>query len=189
MANALAAVAAAAQLGVDPARACAALAAFEPAARRLECRLDANGIRLYDDFAHHPTAIRETLRALRRLLGAARLIAVFEPRSNTMRLGAHAHELGPALDDADLAFVYRPAGLEWDIDAAAARSRAEVRLVGDVGELVAALAAELVPGDRVVVMSNGDFEGLLPRLIERLGAGTRPAPAAPRGEARAARRH
>ena len=85
-----------------------ALAAFEPAARRLECRLDANDIRLYDDFAHHPTAIRETLRALRRLVGAARLIAVFEPRSNTMRLGVHAHELGPAFDDADLAFVYRP---------------------------------------------------------------------------------
>ncbi len=189
MANALAAVAAAAHLGVDPARACAALAAFEPAARRLECRLDANDIRLYDDFAHHPTAIRETLRALRRLVGGARLIAVFEPRSNTMRLGAHAHELGPAFDDADLAFVYRPLGLDWDIEAAAARSRAEVRLVGDVGELVAALAAELVPGDRVVVMSNGDFEGLVPRLIERLGAGTRPAPAAARGEARAARRH
>ncbi len=168
MANALAAIAGAHRAGVAADRACAALGSFEPAARRLEPLLDHHGIRVYDDFAHHPTAVRETLRALRRCVGRQRLIAVFEPRSNTMRAGAHAAELGPAFDDADLAVLYSAPDLGWDIGAIAERGRSAFRFAARVTDIVDLLDAELTRGDHVVIMSNGAFENLGARLVERL---------------------
>jgi UDP-N-acetylmuramate: L-alanyl-gamma-D-glutamyl-meso-diaminopimelate ligase len=168
--NGLAAIAAAEGLGVAPAQAAAALADFRGVQRRLELRGEARGIRVYDDFAHHPTAVAATIDAMRRHAGGRRIIAVLEPRSNTMRLGHHREGLAVALAGADRVWMYQPAGLDWNLDEVAAKLGSKAAVAGDLAKLVATLAAELRTGDEVLVMSNGSFGGLHDKLLQALRA-------------------
>ena len=164
--NALAALAAARAAGVDLADGARALGEFDGIARRLEVAGVAGGVTVYDDFAHHPTAIRATVEALRaRTEGAGRIVAVLEPRSNTMRRGVHRDTLGPSLAAADEVFALDPGGLEWSL-AGALGPRARIRT--DVESLVEAITGLARPGDLVLVMSNGSFDGLHRRLLARL---------------------
>ncbi|MDO9453657.1 MAG: UDP-N-acetylmuramate:L-alanyl-gamma-D-glutamyl-meso-diaminopimelate ligase [Stagnimonas sp.] len=167
--NALAAIAAAHHIGVPAATAIAALGSFSGIRRRLELRGTVREVAIYDDFAHHPTAIAVTVQALREK-GAGRILAVLEPRSNTMRLGSHKNELAHSLEGADLCFVYAPTSLKWDAAAALAPVGARLRLHAEMDALIAALVAEAQPGDRVLVMSNGDFGGIHGRLLAALSA-------------------
>jgi UDP-N-acetylmuramate: L-alanyl-gamma-D-glutamyl-meso-diaminopimelate ligase len=176
--NALAAIAAAEHVGVPPAEAAAALGSFRNVRRRMELRgtvTRADGaITVYDDFAHHPTAIRTTLDGLRRKLDgegrrADRILAVFEPRSNTMKLGAMAAQLPWSLEAADLSFCHG-AGLDWDAAAALAPLGARARVVAAIEPLVAQVAAAARPGDHIVCMSNGGFGGVHDRLLAALDA-------------------
>ena len=171
--NGLAAIACAAGIGVLPAQAAAALGRFAGVKRRLELRGEIAGIRVYDDFAHHPTAIALTIDGVRRQPDGGRIIAVLEPRSNTMRLGVHREELIESLAGADRVWLFQPPGLDWNLDGVAAALGQKARVLGDLPGLVAALAADLRPGDRVLVMSNGGFGGLHERLLAALRA--RPA--------------
>jgi UDP-N-acetylmuramate: L-alanyl-gamma-D-glutamyl-meso-diaminopimelate ligase len=166
--NGLGAIACAAGMGVLPAQAAAALARFAGVKRRLELRGEVGGIRIFDDFAHHPTAIAVTIDGLRRQSGEGRIVAVLEPRSNTMRLGVHREELAESLAGADRVWLYRPADLEWSLDGIAATLGGRARVLADVPALVAGLVADLQPGDRVVIMSNGGFGGLHERLLAAL---------------------
>jgi len=168
--NALAAVAAARHAGVEPALAAAALGEFRGVRRRMEVRGVVAGITVYDDFAHHPTAIRSTLDGLRQKVGAARIVAVLEPRSNTMKRGVHRLELAASLAAADRTWLYRPADLDWDLGEVAAQVGPAAQVAGDVDALAASLAHELQPGDHVLIMSNGSFEGLHGKLLTALGA-------------------
>jgi UDP-N-acetylmuramate: L-alanyl-gamma-D-glutamyl-meso-diaminopimelate ligase len=170
--NGLAAVVSAAGIGVPPAKACAALGRFAGVKRRLELRGEVAGIRVYDDFAHHPTAVSLTIDGLRRQAGGGRIVAVLEPRSNTMRLGVHREELVRSLAGADRVWLYQPAGLDWNLDGVAAAIGGKARVLPDVADLVAALAADLQAGDRVLVMSNGGFGGLHERLLGSLRSRT-----------------
>ena len=172
--NALAAIAAAHHAGVAPARAIEALGAFGGVKRRLENRGTVRGVTVYDDFAHHPTAIATTLAALRARSGAARLIAVLEPRSNTMKRGVHSATLAGALAAADESWFFAPADLGWDLPAAVAALGARAHVAATVETLAADLLAALRPGDQVVIMSNGGFGGLHEKLLAGLRA--RPAP-------------
>ena len=172
--NALAAIAAAHHVGVAPAQAAAALATFQNVRRRMELRGCVRGITVYDDFAHHPTAIRTTLDGLRRSIGPqARVLAVFEPRSNTMKLGAMKAQLPWALEAADLAFCHT-AGLDWDADAALAPlgvgpgQRAQT--AGNIAQLLAQVVQAAQPGDHIVCMSNGAFGGIHQQLLDALAA-------------------
>lgn len=167
--NTLAAFAAAADVGVPVATSIAALPAFVSVRRRLELRGEVQGVRVYDDFAHHPTAIRVTIDALRSQSGG-RIIAVLEPRSNTMRLGHHAEELAHSLDGADAVFVYARPDLQWDAASALAAVQAPVAVHSQIDTLVGALVAQAEPGDRLLVMSNGDFGGVHGRLLDALAA-------------------
>jgi UDP-N-acetylmuramate: L-alanyl-gamma-D-glutamyl-meso-diaminopimelate ligase len=168
--NGLAAVAVAAGMGVAPDAAGRALAGFRGVRRRLELRGEVAGIRVYDDFAHHPTAVASTIDGLRRRAGGRRLIAVLEPRSNTMRLGVHRAELPVALAGADRIWLYQPAGQGWNVDEVATAIGAKAAVACDIPRLVEALAAELRAGDEVVIMSNGAFGGLHDRLLDALRA-------------------
>jgi UDP-N-acetylmuramate: L-alanyl-gamma-D-glutamyl-meso-diaminopimelate ligase len=167
-ANALAAIAAARDVGVPPALAIEALNAFRGVKRRMELRGVAGGVAVYDDFAHHPTAIRSTLEGLRRKVGGARILAVLEPRSNTMKLGLVKDELAPSLAGADAVFCYT-AGLGWDAAAVLAPLGARAQAIGELDALVAAIVREARAGDQVVVMSNGGFGGIHARLLAELG--------------------
>jgi len=166
--NALSALAAAAHVGIDPRSAAVSLGHFRGVRRRMELRGAVGGVHVYDDFAHHPTAIASTLSGLRRRIGGARIIAVLEPRSNTMRMGVHAAALAPSLAAADAVYVYAPAELGWDAAGALAALGERVRVCAALEELEAILAAELCAGDRVVVMSNGSFGGLHGRLLQAM---------------------
>ncbi|WP_293368692.1 UDP-N-acetylmuramate:L-alanyl-gamma-D-glutamyl-meso-diaminopimelate ligase [Nevskia sp.] len=167
-ANAVAAIAAANHVGVAPDAALRALESFRGIKRRLELLDTVAGIEVYDDFAHHPTAIEVTIAGLRER-GAGRILAVLEPRSNTMRLGGHAGgDLATSLRDADLAFVLARADLKWDAAAALAPVGARLRLHQDLDALATAIVAEARAGDRVLMMSNGDFGGLHGRVLEQL---------------------
>lgn len=168
-ANAVAAIAAAADVGVDPEDALAALAAFRGVRRRMELRGRARGVAVYDDFAHHPTAVAATLAAARGV-DAGRIIAVLEPRSNTMRMGAHAAALADSLADADHSYVYLRPDIDWDADAALAPLGGRVTVLRDLDALVARVAGEAVEGDVLLVMSNGDFGGVHERLLAALDA-------------------
>jgi len=167
-ANALSAIAAARDVGVAPAAAIDALNAFRGVKRRMELRGTAGGVTVYDDFAHHPTAIRTTLEGLRRKVGGARILAVLEPRSNTMKLGLVKEALAPSLAAADVVFCYT-AGVGWDAAAALAPLGARARPIGELEALVGAIAREARPGDQVVVMSNGGFGGIHAKLLAALG--------------------
>src|SRR5262245_29127118 len=164
--NALAAVAAARHAGVEAAAAIEALGSFSGVRRRMEVRGRARGITVYDDFAHHPTAIRTTVDGLRQRIGSARLLAVLEPRSNTMKRGVMKDELPGSLEQADRSFVYS-AGLGWDAGTVFARLGAKARCFSELEALIAAVAAEARPGDHVLVMSNGGFGGIHKRLLDR----------------------
>jgi len=166
--NGLAAIAGSRELGVEPAQAAAALGDFQGVRRRLELRGEVRGIRVYDDFAHHPTAIAATIDALRRRVGNRRIVAVLEPRSNTMRLGHHRAGLAAALSDADRICLYQPAGLGWNLDEVAAQLGDKATVAGDLGSLVATLVAVIDAGDDVVIMSNGGFGGLHDTLLAAL---------------------
>jgi UDP-N-acetylmuramate: L-alanyl-gamma-D-glutamyl-meso-diaminopimelate ligase len=176
--NALAALATASAVGVDLERCRAALAEFRGVKRRLEVRGVVGGISVYDDFAHHPTAVRETLKALRRVVGAGRLVAVFEPRSYTSRTRVFQEDFARALSGADLAVVasaHLPAKVpadqrvsERDLVNAIADSGGHGRFVEHVDEIVTVLAGELRRGDHVVVLSNGGFGGIHDKLLAAL---------------------
>ena len=168
MHNALSAIAAARHAGVPVARCIEALCDFSGVKRRLEMRGEVNGVTVYDDFAHHPTAIATTLRGLRDNRRDARLLAVLEPRSNTMRMGVHRGELAASLAEADAVWLYQPDDLDWDLREVAATLIRPVSVSADLDELVAAVVAWARPGDRVVVMSNGGFGGIHARLLDKL---------------------
>ncbi|MGB3134149.1 MAG: UDP-N-acetylmuramate:L-alanyl-gamma-D-glutamyl-meso-diaminopimelate ligase [Candidatus Macondimonas sp.] len=168
VANALAALLAARHAGVPLEIGCAALATFAGVRRRLEQRGVQAGVTVFDDFAHHPTAIAATVAALRRRIGAARLVAVVELRSNTMRLGTHRAELAGALAEADQVWVVPPSPVGWDVAESLAPLGAKAHVAGDAGALLAGLLPELAAGDQVLVMSNGGFDGFHERLLQAL---------------------
>ncbi|TWO68838.1 UDP-N-acetylmuramate:L-alanyl-gamma-D-glutamyl-meso-diaminopimelate ligase [Caenimonas sedimenti] len=166
--NALAAIAAAQHVGVAPARAAQALADFRNVKRRMEVLGVAGGVTVYDDFAHHPTALRTTIDGLRRQVGPARILAVFEPRSNTMKLGTMKAQLPWSLEQADLAFCHA-GGLGWDPADSMAPLGDRARIAPDIGTLLQQVLAAARPGDHVLCMSNGGFGGIHARLLEGLG--------------------
>ena len=175
--NALAAIAAAQHAGVFADEACAALCSFQGVKRRMELRGTANGVQVIDDFAHHPTAMATTIAGLRhqmqtdRQAASGRILAVFEPRSNTMKLGAMKALLPGALADADLSFGYA-GGLGWNLAEALQPLGDKAQAFDDLGALVAAVAAAARPDDRVLVMSNGGFGGVHDKLLQALAART-----------------
>ncbi len=171
--NALAAIAVAQAAGVDPVRAVESFARFKGVRRRMELRGRAAGVAVWDDFAHHPTAIATTVSGLRDQVGSARILAVLEPRSNTMRAGLMKDRLPASLEQADRIFCYG-ANLGWDAAAALAPLGNRVNIENDLERLVGAIVAEAQPGDQVLVMSNGGFGGIHERLLASLS--TRAAP-------------
>jgi UDP-N-acetylmuramate: L-alanyl-gamma-D-glutamyl-meso-diaminopimelate ligase len=168
--NALAALVAACHAGVDEQAALEALRRFGGVRRRLELRGTVGGIAVYDDFAHHPTAISTTLEGVRRAAGSGRVIAVLEPRSNTMKLGTHRTALAESLRGADRVFVYQSPEVRWDVGDALQPLGALAVVHEDLDRLTAALVSESRPGDRLVLMSNGAFGGLHERLLAALEA-------------------
>jgi UDP-N-acetylmuramate: L-alanyl-gamma-D-glutamyl-meso-diaminopimelate ligase len=168
--NGLAALAACHAVGVDPTAVMASLSDFRSVKRRLEVLGEAHGITVYDDFAHHPTAIATTLAGLRAKVGDARIVVAMEPRSNSMRLGAHADALAPSLDAADaVVFLHRPE-LAWDAAKVMSQVRGESRTAPTADSLIATLRALARSGDHVVFMSNGGFDGAPRRFLALLGA-------------------
>ena len=167
--NAVAALLAARAVGIEPAVALEAIGRFKGVQRRLQRLGEFGGVQVFDDFAHHPTAIRRTLEGIRKRAGVERVIAVFEPRSNSMKLGVYQGALAPALSAADEAWVLRPAGLKWDLDAEFG-GNGRIRLCPDTESIIDGIVANGRPGDAVVVMSNGDFQGIHGRLGKALGS-------------------
>ncbi len=165
--NALAALAAARHVGVPVAQGFAALAEFKNVKRRMEVRGTINGMTVYDDFAHHPTAIATTVAGLRKKVGAARILAVLEPRSNTMKLGVMKDALPGSLKDADLVFCYA-GNLGWDARGALAPLGEKAVVKDDLNELIAAITAAAKSGDQILVMSNGGFGGIHDKLLKQL---------------------
>jgi len=166
--NALAAVAAARHAGVSIPVACQALGRFRNVKRRLERRASINGIEVYDDFAHHPTAIRTTLAGLRKRVGQARIIVILEPRSNTMRMGVHKNSLGPSLGEADLIFVYEPPDLGWDLRAAVTNLGDRVHVYPSIQSIIYDVMRAARPHEHILIMSNGAFGGIHGKLIDAL---------------------
>jgi UDP-N-acetylmuramate: L-alanyl-gamma-D-glutamyl-meso-diaminopimelate ligase len=177
--NALAAIAAAEHVGVAPSVAAQALGQFINVKRRMEVRArvvlgcatpteaDPAAVTIYDDFAHHPTAIRTTINGLRRQVGAARILAVFEPRSNTMKLGAVKSQLPWSLEEADLAFCHA-GGLDWDASEALSSMGERASVANDVGTTIDQVLAQVQPGDHILCMSNGGFGGIHMKLAKAL---------------------
>ena len=166
--NALAAIGAARHAGVAPERAAQALSLFRGVKRRMEVRGVVDGVTVYDDFAHHPTAIETTLKGLRARVGAQRILAVLEPRSNTMKWGVHREQLAPSLKVADKSWFFAPEGLGWDLKGAVSSMGDRVSLAGSIDDLVQELAAAAHSGDHVLIMSNGGFGGLHDKLLAAL---------------------
>ena len=173
--NALAAISAARGTGVDPAHAIRALDRFRGVKRRLELRGCVAGVRIYDDFAHHPRAIATTLEGLRARAGAARVLAVLDLASNTMRSGVHREAIAPALSAADIAWLYRRRGVDWN-PGSASGCTFEVRTRGATQNIIDECAAAAEAGDHILVMSNGHFEGMPERLLEALADRSRGRP-------------
>ena len=165
--NALAAIGAARHVGVPPAQAIEALAQFKNVKRRMEVRGVVNNITVYDDFAHHPTAIETTLAGLRAKVGSARILAVLEPRSNTMKLGTMSAQLPHSLTAADQVFCFS-ANLGWDAAAALAPLGAKAETHDDLEKLIQAITRKAQPGDHILIMSNGGFGGIHQKLLDRL---------------------
>jgi UDP-N-acetylmuramate: L-alanyl-gamma-D-glutamyl-meso-diaminopimelate ligase len=169
--NALAAIAAARHIGVHPTKAIEALAKFSGVRRRLELRGEAGGVRVYDDFAHHPTAFAATVSTMRKAAATGeRVIAVFEPRSNTMKLGAMRSRLAESFIDADRIYAYS-GGVDWNVLDALAALGPRTTDHKNIDALARAIALEAKPGDHIVVMSNGGFGGLHEKLLQRLKGG------------------
>jgi UDP-N-acetylmuramate: L-alanyl-gamma-D-glutamyl-meso-diaminopimelate ligase len=171
--NALAAIAAARHVGVQPSQAIASLARFENVKRRMELRGVVNQIAVYDDFAHHPTAIATTVTGLRKKVGSARILAVLEPRSNTMKLGTMKSALPGSLSDADLVFGYGANGtakdaLGWDLSEALSPLGSKARAFDTIDTLVAAIVQAAKPGDQILAMSNGGFGGVHQKILNAL---------------------
>lgn len=171
MHNGLMAIAAARHVGVKPEDACKALGDFINARRRLELRGEAFGVSVYDDFAHHPTAILATLAALRsKVGGTARILAVLEPRSNTMKMGLSKNELAPALGRADEVFLLQPQHIPWQVAEVAEHCIQPAHWSADVDSLVDLVVKAALPGDHILVMSNGGFGGIHSKLLDALAA-------------------
>ncbi|MDC9594328.1 UDP-N-acetylmuramate:L-alanyl-gamma-D-glutamyl-meso-diaminopimelate ligase [Xenorhabdus sp. IM139775] len=169
MHNGLMAIAAAHHVGVQPAEACQALDKFINARRRLELRGEVNGISVYDDFAHHPTAILATLEALRSKVGGmARILAVLEPRSNTMKMGMGKNDIAPSLGRADEVFLYQPTNIPWQVVEIAEQCIQPARWSADTDTLVRMIVETAQPGDHILVMSNGGFGGIHEKLLAAL---------------------
>jgi UDP-N-acetylmuramate: L-alanyl-gamma-D-glutamyl-meso-diaminopimelate ligase len=172
--NALAAIAAARHAGVEPAVAIGALNRFEGVKRRMEVRGRVEGVTVYDDFAHHPTAFETTIAGLRRRVGSERVVAVFEPRSNTMKQGTMQALLASSLGGADLVFCFAK-GLGWEPAATLAPLGARAFVFHELDAMVESLVQTLRPGDHVLVMSNGGFGGVHAKLLDRLARARRDA--------------
>lgn len=166
--NGLAAMAAARHVGVTPEHSAAALERFQGVKRRMEKIGEAAGIHLYDDFAHHPTAIQTTLEGLRARAGDRPVVAVIEPRSNTMRLGSHQQALAPSTASASEVFWYQPSGLSWGLDAVVADSPVPARVFDSVDAIIEAIKVYQGSGAEVVIMSNGGFEGIHQRMLSAI---------------------
>ncbi|MFM2317523.1 MAG: UDP-N-acetylmuramate:L-alanyl-gamma-D-glutamyl-meso-diaminopimelate ligase [Pseudomonadota bacterium] len=166
--NALAALAAARHVGVPVAQGIAALPRFKGVKRRMQLRGQVRGVSVYDDFAHHPTAIATTLAGLRAKLGQGRILALLEPRSNTMRLGTHKEQLANSLKDADQVWLYQPAGLNWDLQTVLDALGAKGQLQQDIDTLAQQVAAAAQAGDHILIMSNGGFEGIHDKVLAAL---------------------
>jgi len=164
--NACAAIAAAAAAGVDPEQAVAALSGFRGVKRRMELLSDANGIHVYDDFAHHPTAIRLTLEGLRRRVGNARILVALEPRTRTMRSGVHSGDLGPALIAGDFVWLKTAQDIDWDPQEVLATLNGRGRVVTRSDDLLEQMLEMARPGDHVIFMSNGGFDSVPRRFSE-----------------------
>jgi len=165
--NALAAIAAAQHVGVAPEAATRALREFRNVKRRMEVRGTVNGVTVYDDFAHHPTAIRTTVDGLRRKVGAQRILAVFEPRSNTMKLGAMKAQLPWSLEQADLSFCHT-GGLDWDAAEVLEPMGDKARTAANIEELVRQVSKAAGAGDHILCMSNGGFGDIHAKLLQAL---------------------
>ena len=168
MENALAAIAAARHAGVPVEHAIDALRSFQGIARRMQLRGEVKGVRVYDDFAHHPTAIATTIDGLRKHVGKSRIVAVLEPRSNTMKMGVHRQTLAPSLAGADEVWLYTPADLDWDAAPIVAALGSRGHSSADVDSLATELAESCRSGDHVLIMSNGGFGGLHSKLLAAL---------------------
>jgi len=166
--NALASIIAAEHAGVSVAESIAALNAFGGVKRRMEVRGVVNGITVYDDFAHHPTAITTTMQGLRRKVGSARILAVLEPRSNTMKLGTHREPLKQSLNGAEQVWLYQGPDVKWDVASLAKEIGPHARVHTDIETMVNDLAAEAKSGDQVLIMSNGGFGGIHGKLLAKL---------------------
>ncbi len=166
--NALAAIAGAVEIGIPAAQAMAAVEAFRSVKRRLQTLGVVRGVTVYDDFAHHPTAIRATLQALRERIGKARIIAVLEPRSNTLRMGVLHEALAPALNAADMSVLFAPPNLGWDVTAVCDALPGRALACHTPDALLQALLSLATPGSHVLIMSNGDFGGIHQQLLTAL---------------------
>ena len=166
--NALAAIAAARHAGVPVVHACDALAEFEGIKRRMEVRGVVRGITVYDDFAHHPTAIEETLSAMQEVAKGGRIFAVLEPRSNTMRMGVHQESLINSLQAADKIYLYQPEDMNWALDDVASQSKKPAQVFDDVEKIIRSVCADAKEGDHVIIMSNGGFASIHTRLLAAL---------------------
>ena len=166
--NALSAIAAARHIGIQPANAIAALRQFKNVKRRMEVIARINGVTIYDDFAHHPTAIETTLDGLRKQVGNERIVAIVEPRSNTMRLGVHTETLALSLNKADMAILYQPENLGWDLTGL--KHYAEnINICASLDDIIGKLKQEARHGGHFVLMSNGSFGGIYKKLTAELG--------------------
>jgi UDP-N-acetylmuramate: L-alanyl-gamma-D-glutamyl-meso-diaminopimelate ligase len=166
--NALMAISAARHVGVTPDLACEALGKFINTKRRLELKGSVGGVEVYDDFAHHPTAIELTLGGLRNKVGQERILAVLEPRSATMKLGVHKQVLAASLSAADTVFLFQPKSLPWSVQEVVDNCHQPAYVRADIDELVALIVEQAQAGDKILVMSNGSFEGIHNKLLNAL---------------------
>jgi UDP-N-acetylmuramate: L-alanyl-gamma-D-glutamyl-meso-diaminopimelate ligase len=154
-------------VGVSVSQACDALSDFVGVKRRMEVIYQKNGITVYDDFAHHPTAIQTTLAGLRQKVGDEPIIAIVEPASNSMKQGIHQNTLGPSLKEANIGFIYRSSGMQWDM-AALEQADEQLHIMDSIDEILAALMVAVKGRCHILIMSNGHFEGLYNRLKKQL---------------------
>jgi len=166
--NALMAISAARHVGVTPELACESLGKFINTKRRLELKGEVNGVSVYDDFAHHPTAIELTLDGLRNKVGEKKIIAVLEPRSATMKMGVHKASLATSLSKADNVYFYQPETISWSLDEVTKHCSQPATISSNIEEIVTTIAQEANSGDQILVMSNGGFEGIHDKLLAAL---------------------
>lgn len=166
--NGLMAIAAAHNVGVSPERAAKALGKFKNVKRRMELRGEVNNIRVYDDFAHHPTAIQTTINGLRNQVRQSKITAILEPRSNTMKMGIHTSSLIASLQEADEIAILQPENLNWSLQDYAQQSGKPMTIFNDLDDMVQHISQGAAPGDHLLVMSNGSFGGIHQKLLQQL---------------------